>query len=297
MYTNSYAQGLADFVARPTFDESVLLNKDTSFPKISVVTPSYNQAVFLERTILSVLNQNYPNLEYIIMDGGSTDGSVEIIKRYEKYLAYWTSAKDKGQTDAINQGLRRATGTLLAFQNSDDVFAPGALAEVAKAYQQTPHVEVFHGHLIFIDEHDKPFEILKTIPFSGLAQVIEGMQIHNQAFFFAKKLCERHGYLDEQFTFAFDYEIMARWGNQRDVSTRLLNQVWGGFRHHSATKTHNTSDVGRREHAQIQAKYKPMLKNILPEGLTYRLLRLRKLAYFVLSGDFAYLKYRFFGLK
>src|SRR3990172_2381086 len=108
------------------------------YPKITVVTPSYNQVSFLERTILSVLNQNYPNLEYIIIDGGSTDGSVEIIKKYESKLAYWVSEPDRGQSHAINKGWMRSSGEIMAYLNSDDTYRDGALFCIAKYFTEHP---------------------------------------------------------------------------------------------------------------------------------------------------------------
>ncbi len=161
------SQEIKEFVSKPLFDEKVILNKDPSWPKISIVTPSYNQAEFLERTILSVLNQNYPNLEYIIIDGGSTDGSVEIIKKYEKYLSYWVSEKDRGQAHALNKGFEKATGDLVGWQNSDDIYLPGAFRKVAEVYRNNPNYDVYFGNIYFIAEEDN---IIRDLKFSPLRQ-------------------------------------------------------------------------------------------------------------------------------
>ena len=105
-----------------------------NYPKISIVTPSFNQGIFLEATIQSVLNQNYPNLEYIVIDGGSTDNSVKIIKKYEKYLSYWVSESDRGQSHAINKGFTISTGEIMGWLNSDDLYTSGALNHVANVF-------------------------------------------------------------------------------------------------------------------------------------------------------------------
>ena len=157
------SQEIKEFVSKPLFDEKVLLNKDPSRPKISIVTPSYNQAEFLERTILSVLNQNYPNLEYIIIDGGSTDSSAEIIKKYERYLTYWVSEPDDGQADAINKGFAKATGDILAWLNSDDLYLPGALLKVKESFQNAG-IAFLYGHSILVDKEDRVIRILYTLP-------------------------------------------------------------------------------------------------------------------------------------
>lgn len=122
-------------------------------PRISIVTPSFNQAGFIEQTISSVLGQGYPNLEYIIIDGGSTDGTADLIRKYETHLAYWVSEKDGGQSNAINKGLKRATGDIIAYINSDDYYLDGAFERVANAYRDNPGVDLWHGRCRIVDQY------------------------------------------------------------------------------------------------------------------------------------------------
>ena len=124
----------------------------SKLPRISVITPSFNQGNFLEWTIQSVINQGYPNLEYIIIDGGSNDNSINIIKQYESYLAYWISEPDNGQTEAINKGLRRATGDWVAWQNSDDIYYPGTFDELIKTATLHPEAGLIIGNIMMIDK-------------------------------------------------------------------------------------------------------------------------------------------------
>jgi glycosyltransferase involved in cell wall biosynthesis len=126
-----------------------------SLPKITLVMPSYNQAAFLETAISSVLEQNYSNLEFMIMDGGSSDGSLDIIQRYSKHFSYWKSQPDKGQADALKQGFARASGVFLGWLNSDDVLLPGALIRIVQAYQAHPEGSIFAGNILWIDQHDR----------------------------------------------------------------------------------------------------------------------------------------------
>src|SRR5882672_2272557 len=129
------------------------------WPKVTIVTPSYNQGEFLEETIRSVLLQGYPNLEYIIIDGGSTDRSVEIIRRYEKWLAHWVSERDRGQSDAINKGFSRSTGDICAYLNSDDVYLPHALLSVARLFEKHPDAALLYGDCQLIDESSRVVDL------------------------------------------------------------------------------------------------------------------------------------------
>src|SRR6185295_16519519 len=128
--------------------------------KLSIITPSFNQAQFIEETILSVLDQNYENLEYIVIDGGSTDNSVDIIKKYESRIAYWISEKDQGQAHALNKGLARATGDIVAYLNSDDLYLPEAFARVIEYFNQHPQCQWLCGDTVVFGEPPEPRRLI-----------------------------------------------------------------------------------------------------------------------------------------
>ncbi|QJW90736.1 glycosyltransferase [Spirosoma taeanense] len=285
------SESLRSFVTQPF--QPQLINDGRPYPKLTVVTPSYNQVEYLERTILSVLNQQYPNLEYFIMDGGSTDGSLELIKKYEQYLAGWVSEKDRGQTDAINKGFRLATGDYLAFQNSDDVFAPNAFARVADAWRKAPDTDVFFGDMYITDEQDVILEELRAPEFCAECHIYEGMQVFNQSLFIRRNRLEQFGLLDESLRFVIDYEIVARLGVQPGVLFRHVDGFWGGFRVQPDAKSSNIAKtVGLQEHQRIKEKYQPQLRSALGPGFWQRYCRFRKLAAFALQGKFGYVRHR-----
>ncbi|GAB3792662.1 glycosyltransferase family 2 protein [Spirosoma humi] len=286
------SQSLHSFVTQPYHPQAKPANAQ-AYPKLTIVTPSYNQAPYLERTILSVLNQHYPNLEYFIMDGGSTDGSLDIIKKYEPYLAGWVSEKDKGQTDAINKGFRRATGDYVAFQNSDDVFAPNALFCVADAWRKAPDTDVFFGDMYITDEEDVILEEMRAPDFSIECHIYEGMQVFNQSLFIRRERLIQYGMLDESLRFVIDYEIVARLGVQPGMRFRHVNGFWGGFRVQPDAKSSTiAATVGLQEHQIVRDRYQPMLTSGLSASFWQRYSRLRKLLTFVLKGEFRYVQHR-----
>lgn len=274
------------------FDIEQKAEPNSNFPKISVVTASYNQGKFLERTILSVLNQQYPNLEFIIVDGGSTDESLAIIKKYEKHLAYWVSEKDSGQANAINRGFKKATGDLLCFQNSDDLFCENSFNLVANAFKNNPEVDVFYGDMLMIDAEDKVLEVLKTNNFDIKAQVLEGMQVFNQSMYFKKKLGEKHGFIEEKLKFVIDYENTLRYAIN-GAKFKKVEKLLGAFRKHEDAKTSNLEIIRATEHEETRRQYYNLIfGDKQPNKLTALNLRLNKLFYFIGKCDFSYLLYR-----
>ena len=209
-------------------------------PLVSIVTPSYNQAAFLEETIPSVLEQDYPRVEYIIIDGGSTDGSAEIIQRYADRLTYWVSERDRGQTDAINKGFARATGSILAWLNSDDTYQPGALREAVDYLLAHPDVGMVYGDGNFIDEHSN---VIGRFPSAqtDLKKLRRGyVHVCQQSSFFRADLWRKVGPLDPSFYFAMDYDLWVRLAQHAPLV--YLPRTWANFRLHSDAKTINADD-------------------------------------------------------
>lgn len=246
------------FISKPNFDEKTILRKDPSLPKISIVTPSYNQGRFLERTILSVLNQNYPNLEYIIVDGGSTDDSVAIIKKYGKYLAYWVSEKDNGQADAIRKGFRKSTGDILAFFNSDDVYLPGTLHRVAAVFKRNPDTDVVYSNEYLIDEKDKIVGERRLTPYipyvSRLGFLYGGFWIYQPASFWTKDLYFGVGEIDASFHLCLDDDLLIRFV-LAGAKFRFSREFSTGFRVHGGSKTTTLQHIAQEEHQIIRSKY------------------------------------------
>ena len=178
-------------------------------PRISIITITFNSAKFVERAIKSVLNQRYTNLEYIIVDGGSTDGTVDIIKRYDDRITKWVSEPDKGISNAFNKGINMATGEIIGIINSDDGLLPGALANIAKAYN--PSVDVYRGKvLLWKEDSDTKVVEIPTMHFSfgGLNNV------SHQSTFIAKRAYEKYGMYDESCKYVMDYDLLVRFQNE-----------------------------------------------------------------------------------
>jgi len=248
------SQEIKEFISKPLFDEKVILNKDPSWPKISIVTPSYNQAEFLERTILSVLNQNYPNLEYIIIDGGSTDGSVEIIKKYEKYLTYWVSEKDQGMYDAINKGLKIASGEILAYINSDDLYMSDTFHSVIEYFQKNPETVLIYSDCVFIDEDGNYMYTYRFLPFKLYRYGAISWSSIAQPTTFWRNIIHKSGiYFDESFRMVGDFDFYLRVGQQFQID--YVRKNFAMFRLHKRSQTARYRELNNAELLRMRKKH------------------------------------------
>lgn len=236
-------------------DPSIYNNRN-DWPKISIVTPSYNQSEFLEETILSILNQNYPNLEYIIIDGGSTDGSLEIIKKHEKYLKYWISEKDNGQADAINKGLRYCTGDIFNWINSDDYLERGALFEIAKNWKKGFCIGGKVRNFFHNSDEDggiHPNDILSLTEFISLRS-----KYHQPGLWFDLSQLQKNLPINIESNYYFDKILMIDFFRTNGIKIIKLDKILVNFRVHQNSKTILTQNLALNELIHF---YQKLLEN------------------------------------
>ena len=231
------------------------LPNSACWPRISIVTPSYNQGQFIEETIRSVLLQGYPNLEYIIMDGGSKDNTLDILQKYEHAIDYWSSAPDKGQAHAINKGFASASGDILAWLNSDDVYEAGVLAQVAKFFQEQPDIDVISGRcrLWYGDSRDRLIDPSPLRTLEDFLRVKTNWRrdrwIVQPEAFFKRGAFEMAGGLHEELFFCFDGCL---WIDMAKAGCKFasLDRHWANLRKHEGQKTSN-GNSSQRELARL----------------------------------------------
>lgn len=224
-----------------------------AWPRITMVTPSYNQGRYLEQALRSVLLQDYPNLEYIVMDGGSDDQSVALLERYGSHLAHWQSARDRGQADAIASGFERATGEIGGWLNSDDILLPGALRHVARQFVRRREVDVVYGNRLVIDGNGAVVGRHVWPWFLSRHHWARGQPLAQECCFWRADVYRRAGGIDRTKFFVMDYDLFYRmWeiGRFRKTSAHL-----GALRVHEGTKNARHADVWRRELAEARAHY------------------------------------------
>jgi glycosyltransferase involved in cell wall biosynthesis len=270
------------------------------WPRISIVTPSYNQGQFIEETIRSVLLQCYPNLEYIIIDGGSTDASVEIIKKYEPWLAYWISEPDHGQSHAINKGISKATGDYFAWINSDDIYKPGTLSKVAIAAKNYPSGIVLYSDCEIIDEKSHPIFLQKGEPFNPEELLLVNGDHHAIAqptsFFLTSAVKQING-VDESLHMIMDIDIFLRLSSHFGAGEfHYFSEVWACFRRQSLQKTFEARPKYQMERLNVIKKIYQQTNNI--GLLNDRVIRRKAFAWAYWTYSYGLLKqgYRFKGI-
>jgi len=210
---------------------------------VSIITPSFNQSPFLERTIHSVLEQDYRDIEYFVVDGGSTDGSLDIIHRYANRLAWWVSEKDKGQSEAINKGFAHAQGEIVAWLNSDDYYLPGTVSSVVREFEMHPQAMMLYGNMLAVDENDRTINTLKYRQLS-LVDLLCYQIIGQPAVFIRRSALEKAGGLDLNLHCLLDHQLWIRIAEQGEIVH--VNETWAAARYHAGAKNRaRAAEFGR----------------------------------------------------
>ncbi len=277
-------QPLADKTGWPwqPAPEKIHLPAGESWPLISIITPSYNQGPFIEETIRSILCQDYPLVEYLVMDAGSTDETVSILEHYSECIA-WVSEPDEGQADAINKGMARANGQIIAYLNSDDYYLPGVLHRVAAQFRQHPENRLIYGDCMAIWGDGSEKGLIVGHPFNMKRVVQRGEFVPQQSAFWSRAATNQAGYFDKSLHFAMDYDYFIRLGETGPV--QYVPETWACFRFAPHTKSVSAEDRHWREILAVSQRHglKPWMGwywwrrirhvglRLLPDGLEKRI--------------------------
>lgn len=228
----------------------------TSYPSISVIVPSFNQGEFIEETLLSILNQNYPNLEILVLDAGSTDRTVEVIQKYESHLAYWHSKPDKGQADAINQGMALSSGEILCWLNSDDLYLPGTLLDVGQRFRGlVDRNYLIYGDTRFLYQSGKPkgaSDVQCAAPFDPMMLTYYDY-IAQPSAFWTRKLWKQVGNLELDYHYVLDWDWLIR--AAKIAEFEYVRQFYAVYRIHENHKTSNGGSKRKQEVLEIVSKH------------------------------------------
>lgn len=243
-------------------------------PKISIVTPSYNQASFIEEALQSVKDQKYPCLEHIIVDGSSTDRTVSILRKHSQQPDWqhlrWVSEPDQGQSDALNKGFRMATGDIIGWLNSDDRYRPLCFEKIVRALERSPNADVVYGDYGYMNESGQVSRIRREIEFSRFVLGYHGMSyIPTTSTFFRRRIFEEGNWTDTRYHYAMDYEFFLRLANA-GYHFQHIPHLLADFRWHSESKSSRQSVKQMAEHDEIARMYSPILKR-MPPGLPLKL--------------------------
>lgn len=260
----------------------------SGLPRITIVTPSFNQSQFLEETLRSVLLQGYPDLEYIVVDGGSTDSSVGIIRKYEPWLARWVSGKDRGQADAIRKGFEWATGEIIGWVNSDDLYLPGSLMRLADGFVRKPQADVVYGNLYRIDADSRVLEEHRQTPFQRMGYLYGGFYLHQPSTLWRRELMRAVGGVNPEFSFDMDNDLFVRFA-LRGAPFRFERAFVACFRVHPESKTSRILHVSKAENDRIRDTYLDFGYNSFRGRLARNVAKARRLFWYTVQGDLPWL--------
>jgi len=246
-------------------------------PLITIVTPSFNQSKFLEQTIQSVLHQDYLHIEYIVIDGGSTDGSVDIIRKYEKHISFWISEPDEGQSSAINKGFSDAKGSICAWINSDDILAPSAVRIAVHYLTHETEIGLVYGDRLHIDKKGNVVGI-KRLPSHDPQMFKQNFIIPQETSFFRREVFEKVGGIDESLNFSMDFDL---WCKMNQVTKMYhIPAFMGCFREHETAKSitfHDYQNTAYKEYREEHEKvYYKHFKKRLPSPIEMKYYRLKR---------------------